>query len=626
MNRVVFLLVCALEAFLSSSPVLRGAERDLRLGAAGHAFDHLGTIAEQAEAAAASGATIIYASGLGALGYQGLPAPADLQQQRKAAAAYAQAARSRGIRLVIGYVCATSIVQLDSFDRNWAPQLRRQFRTPPAEWRQQDRDGRPLHSWYGGDYQPACMNNPDWRAYEKFIVRQQLESGCDGIFFDNPTVHPQGCYCPYCMEKFAQFLGREETQSTRDPRPSADSAAAVRELAVQHPNEFRRFRCTIARDFLAEMRRYARAIKPAALVTANNSLNSANALYAQCRTHAYNMQEMSRAEDFVVVEDMSNQPRTLPSGQTLEYGPTYEQLHAIAHGKPIVAVTIADGDYHTPPNLVRLAMAEAAAHGASYLSWPTWPESQRARMIAAIRPQAELLRQNERLLNDTRPRRDAALFLPFRRWLEIDPCAASALAAVLTQANVQYQVISEDAFVPDRATSAPSPRREAARRRSLPEALEDAKVLIAENRQVFTPAELKAVEAYSHRGGVLLTSENPAWLSEVQRVIGKPSVEVLRPPAVRAVARDQSSRCLLHLLNLGVQRLSSFEDKVTPASDVQLLWRVPFKRVRTVRALTADLGASSGPLAFSARREGNETLIEIRLPRVEIATLLVCEP
>src|SRR5256885_13402664 len=53
------------------------------------------------------------------------------------------------------------------------------------------------------------MNNPDWRGSEEFIVRQQLESGHDGIFFDNPTVHPEGCYCPHCMAKFAQFLNRE---------------------------------------------------------------------------------------------------------------------------------------------------------------------------------------------------------------------------------------------------------------------------------------------------------------------------------------------------------------------------------------------------------------------------------
>ncbi len=182
---------------------------ELRVGQAGHAFDHLGNIGAQAEAAAASGATIIYATGLGALGYQGLPPADELKRQCDAAAAYTRSAKRRGIRLVLGYICATSIVKLESFDRNWTPEFRAQFTTPPSEWRQQDRNGKPLPSWYGGDYQPACMNNPDWCAYERFIVRQQLQSGHDGIFFDNPTVHPQGCYCPHCMAKFAQFLNRE---------------------------------------------------------------------------------------------------------------------------------------------------------------------------------------------------------------------------------------------------------------------------------------------------------------------------------------------------------------------------------------------------------------------------------
>ena len=111
--------------------------------------------------------------------------------------------------------------QLDRFDRNWTAEFRAQFSSPPADWLQQDQSGKALASWYGGDYRPACMNNPDWRVYEKAIVREQLESGCDGIFFDNPTVHPQGCYCPYCMEKFGKFLkkgGRVSRVENRDSR------------------------------------------------------------------------------------------------------------------------------------------------------------------------------------------------------------------------------------------------------------------------------------------------------------------------------------------------------------------------------------------------------------------------
>ena len=71
------------------------------------------------------------------------------------------------------------------------------------------------------------------------------------------------------------------------------------------------------------MRDYARSIRPNALITANNSLNSADVLYSQCRSYAYNIYEMSRTEDLVVVEDMSSQPRVLANGKTVEYGPTY---------------------------------------------------------------------------------------------------------------------------------------------------------------------------------------------------------------------------------------------------------------------------------------------------------------
>src|SRR5439155_1546431 len=302
------LLVAAL--FLSVS--CRAIPPELQIGIAGHAFDHLGSIGNQASTAAASGSTIIYTTGFGAFGYQGLPSAEEIKNQRRSIQSYLREAKDNGIRLVIGYVCATSIVKLDTFDRNWTPKFRAQFNAPPAAWRQQDRNGQPLPSWYGGDYQPACMNNPDWRAYEKFIVRQQLETGCDGIFFDNPTVHPKGCYCPHCMDHFGQFLQQEGASLPLSS--STNNLSILREFAATHSQDFLRFRCTIARDFFAEMRAYARTIKRGALVTANNSFNSPDVLFAQCRSYAYNIHEMSQTEDFVVVEDQSSQPRALPNG------------------------------------------------------------------------------------------------------------------------------------------------------------------------------------------------------------------------------------------------------------------------------------------------------------------------
>jgi pimeloyl-ACP methyl ester carboxylesterase len=576
----------------------------LDVGIAAHAFDHLGEIGDQAEAAAASGATIIYPGGFGGLGYGGLPGPDQLNDASRKSAAYLRNAKTHGIRLAIGYVCATSIVKLETFDRNWTEAFRRQFFSPPGDWLQRDREGRPLPSWYGGDYRPACMNHPDWRAYEKFIVRQTLEAGHDGIFFDNPTVHPQGCYCRHCMKNFAAFLAAE---GTKLDRPAGGGEAFLRQVAASRPADFLRFRSTIARDFLTEMRRFARSIRPTALVTCNNSLNAPEAFFSQCRTYAYNIYEMSKAEDFLVVEDMCTQPRTLAGGTTIEYGPIYEMLHAISHGKPLVAATIADGDYHTPPNLVRLAIAEAAAHGASYLSWPTWPENVRQQMISAIRPEADLLRQNAVLLNGGERRADAVVFLPFRRWLETGDCRIVKTVRALAAANIPFAVVGEDDLRRRLAVKAP-------------------RLLIIESPSVLLESERPLVETYKAYGGRVISTQDENWLTELQGKI-RTSLRVLEgPPTVRVIACDQAERTIIHLLNLDVQRISSFQDKVRPASNVRLQVRVPFAKVRSVKAITADSQATRGIIPFRRKADTRGTLLEITIPSLSISTILVVEP
>jgi hypothetical protein len=244
-----------------------GPSPRLRVGVAVHAFDHLGVIGHQAEAAAAAGANLIYA-GFGAAGYNGLPSAAEFNKLRQDEAAYVLNARKQGIDLAIGYVCATSIVGLETFDKCWTPEFRGQFKSSPAEWRQQDRNGRPLSSWYGGAYHPACMNHPDWRAYERFMVRATIEAGYDGIFFDNPTVHPDGCYCPHCLVRFAEFL------ASAGQAPADRSLEAMRRVAESRGTDFKRFRATVAPGFLAEMSAFAKSLRTDALVTCNNSLNA----------------------------------------------------------------------------------------------------------------------------------------------------------------------------------------------------------------------------------------------------------------------------------------------------------------------------------------------------------------
>jgi hypothetical protein len=580
-----------------------GAEMSpLSVGVADHAFDHLGAIGDQAQAAAGSGATIIYCTGFGQVGYQGLTKPDALKATHDAVSAYIRGAKANGIRLAIGYVCATSIVKLNEFDRNWTPEFRSHFSSPPSDWLQQDRNGKPLPSWYGGDYSPACMNNPDWRTYEKYIVRLQLESGHDGIFFDNPTVHPQGCYCDHCMKKFARFLMAEGGKPDLADAP----VSTLRQMAVDRPKDFLRFRTTIAADFLADIRAYAQTIKPGALITCNNSLNAPEAFFSQCRTYAYDIDELSKVEDLVVVEDMASQPRVLPDGKVVEYGPVYQLLRAISHGKPVVAVALADADYHTPPNLMRLAMSEAAAHGASYLSWPTWPQEQRTRMAAAVRPEAEFLRVNAGLLNHTHPRADVLLFLPFQRWQETTECRALQLSRDLDEANVQFTVASEDDLAKALAAK-PRP------------------VVVIESPSVLTPIESNLLETYKAAGGKVVAAQGDHWLATLRSAAHR-SVEIVHaPPTLRAVMSDQRNKTIVHLLNLNIQRQSSFQDRVNPATAVRLRIRVPFAPVHSATALSADPEATHERCSFTTTAENGDTVVEIAVPRVDISTVLVIE-
>lgn len=572
---------------------------DLSVGIAQHAFDHLGSIGDQAKAAAESGASVIYSTGLGSLGYAGLPPEHDLQAASRATREYLERAHKQGIKVAIGYVCATSIVKLDSFDKNWSAKFRQQFSSTPREWLQVGIDGKPLASWYGGDYRPACMNNPEWRKYEKAMVRMQLETGHDGIFFDNPTVHPQGCYCEYCMRKFQKYL---TAQGVKFVVPStSDSISGMRKIAAAHPQEFMRFRSTIARDFLEDIRRFARTIKPNALITCNNSLNAPIVFFSQARNYGYNIHEMSKVEDLVVVEDENNQPRMLANGSTVEYGHMYELLHAISHNKPIVAVTIADGDYTTASNLMRLAMAEAAAHDASYLSWPTWPEKERERMCTAVRPEADLLRKCAPLLNSAPRRADVVFYFPFEKWPTLSDAELINCVSVLENLNIQFVAACEDNISAYLKTK-PTP------------------VVIAlgtKNDSLLDPFRKR-------HAVVLSTKEDKNWIGDMQKVLKNP-VKIEGPASLRVVVRDQPRRTIVHLLNLNVQRLSSFQDKVTPVSGIALKVHVPMKRVGSVQALTADSDATHGDVDFSSEKDPTGSEVSIQILKLGISTIVVIE-
>jgi hypothetical protein len=275
-----------------------------------------------------------------------------------------------------------------------------------------------------------------------------------------------------------------------------------------------------------------------------------------------------------------------------------------------VACTLADADYyHTTPHLARLSMAESAANDASWMLWPAWPENIRKAASAAIFPEAELLRRNEKLLNNTRPRCDVLLYLCFRRWLETDHCAISTMAASLGQANIQFEVCSEDDFTKDVASRKPV-----------------APVLLIESYSALNGMEKGAIETFKTNGGRVVAGDETNWINQVRRAVEKPSIELRGPSWLRAAVRDQAGRVIVHLYNLDVQRVAPYEDEAHPVQEVGLIVRAPFKRVRSVRALTADENSTQGPLKFTAQPDGDGSVVEMTYPKLEVSTILVVEP
>ena len=303
---------------------------------------------------------------------------------------------------------------------------------------------------------------------------------------------------------------------------------------------------------------------------------------------------------------MVSQPRTLPDGRSIEYGPTCEQLRAIVHGKPLVVCTIAEADYHTPPNLTRLAMAEAAAHGASYLLWPTWPEEVRPKMIDAVRPEVDMLRRHQQWLAAVRQRCEVVLFLPCRRWTESDVCRASAIAAELSRANLQYEVVCEDDF-------------------RLPR-LKRAKTLLVESLSVLNTKEKAIAEEFRTASGAVIAADAGDWLKQIKSLSGVPAVTVRGPATVRAVVRDQPRRTLRPFAELEYRPPFVVRGRVHPAENVRLIVRVPFQSGCTARAVTADVHGTSGNLPADFHGESQGGTVEFVVPRLEVAAIVVLEP
>lgn len=595
------------------------ASEQVSVGRLRPAFDHLGNLSGQADAAAASGCTVIYATGLGAYSYTGLPPRATLDTYLQQLREYNAKARAGGVRIVLSYLCATSIVGIDRFATNWDTY----FPGRPAEFTphrmlQQDRQGKNLSSWYGAEYAPADMWNPYWRQYTKLTLRLVIESGHDGVFFDNPTVHTQGNFSPYAMKAWAAFLQRAGVA------PGSGEVEHLRELTQAQPDLWRQFRVTEAADFIREMRDYARTLKRDFLLTVNNSLNSWDSFYSQPQSFAYSIPAQSAHEDFVTIEDMSSQPRR-QGGRYVSYGSTLRMVHSLSHGRPL-SICTTDGDYLGPPGLMGLAIAECTAHDAAYMVWSCWEPAYRGSFAAGLNRYHTFLAGHREWFERSEAVPELLLLWPYENWVHESRCYTAELARELSAANLQYEVITEAELPARRLKGVCTVVRCGAEALARPATR---KVLQDFERREGKVISISAQLQHSSTGN---TSSNgaaklpPKWdLTHLLQTLGTNAVTIENGAGVRAVVRrTRSGQHLLHLYNLNVTRQDTYHDRVEPVENVRVCWNVTARgpEPRRIQLFTPDEAGTSGWVDARSHHRREEISVEFVIPKLWLWTVV----
>jgi len=586
------------------------------------AFDHLGNIGGQMEAAAASGCTVVYATGLGAYSYTGLPPRATLDAYLQQLREYNRKAHAGGVHTVLSYLCATSIVGIDRFATNWSEYFPgRPPEFTPQRMLQQDRQGKILPSWYGADYVPADMWNPYWREYTKLTLRLVVASGHDGVFFDNPTVHTQGNFSPYAMKAWASFLRRAGIAAV------SDELEPLRELTQAQPDLWREFRVTEAADFIREMREYGRTLKPDFLLTVNNSLNSWDSFYSQPQSFGYSILAQSAQEDFVTIEDMSSQPRR-QGDRYVSYGSTLRLIHSLDHGRPL-SICTTDGDYIGPPNLMGLAIAECTAHDAAYMVWSCWEPAYRSGFAAGVNRYHAFLANHRERFDHSQAVPELLLLWPYENWVHESQCRTAELARELSAANLQYEVVVEADLTASRLRGVQT-------------------VVRCGAEALARPASRELLQAFERRGGRVISigtapqtsrtdkaaAASPAgrsakWdLTNLIQALGTNAVTVESGAGVRAVVRRaRSGEYLLHLYNLNVTRQDTYHDRVEPVENVRVSWRLPAggQEPRMLQLFTPDESGTSGSVDAHWHKVENEIRVAFIIPRIWLWTIVSAE-
>lgn len=163
------------------------------------------------------------------------------RQHRAEVEDYIERAHAAGVQVVTSYICLMTTggepdrrLGVWRFWDHW--DAFGEFHLPPRPedpitWQQREPDGSE-HHFYTKEhaaYAPMfrysnCVNNPNFRAYVRWIVEEAARAGLDGVFVDNGG--SQRCYCDHCRAGFDARLRERYTTAEIDDLFGGDTGMA----------------------------------------------------------------------------------------------------------------------------------------------------------------------------------------------------------------------------------------------------------------------------------------------------------------------------------------------------------------------------------------------------------------
>ncbi len=164
------------------------------------------------------------------------------------------------------------------------------------EWYALDPAGAKIH-YYTGRYM-TCWKHPEWIAHLEQLVRSAIETGADGVFFDNPWYGGQllnlgglwlgsaGCYCPRCRAAYQLETGH----------PIPTSFYTIKD----EQSAYLRWRAAQATAHLRHLANFARQLRPDIVISINDFDAVMRPSYL---IYGIDLPALATIQDVIMIED-----------------------------------------------------------------------------------------------------------------------------------------------------------------------------------------------------------------------------------------------------------------------------------------------------------------------------------